>query len=97
MGISYTSSPEPQVKGLYVDEVIPTQTYFDAKFARTSDFLAARTYSRNIIGDRVDSVTLPVWGTKKDVSLAQSMISLGSLPLKLNPASTMLPIAVRNS
>lgn len=30
---------------------------------------------------------------RKDVSLAQSMISLGSCTMKLNPASTMLPLS----
>ena len=82
-------------KDYMLDESIPAQTYFDAKFARTSDFLQQDVFKK--YHTETELMRYITRLGRKDVSLAQSMISLGSCTMKLNPASTMLPLAVRNS
>ena len=74
-----------------LDESIPAQTYFDAKFARTSDFLQQDVFKK--YHTETELMRYITRLGRKDVSLAQSMISLGSCTMKLNPASTMLPLS----
>ena len=74
-----------------LDESIPAQTYFDAKFARTSDFLRQDVFKK--YHTETELMRYITRLGRKDVSLAQSMISLGSCTMKLNPASSMLPLS----
>ena len=79
-------------KDYMLQEAIPCQTYFDPKFARTSSFL-----QQDVVKKYHTETELMRYITRlgrKDVSLAQSMISLGSCTMKLNPASTMLPLSL---
>ena len=78
-------------KDYMLDESIPAQTYFDAKFARTSDFLQQDVFKK--YHTETELMRYITRLGRKDVSLAQSMISLGSCTMKLNPASTMLPLS----
>ena len=78
-------------KDYMLDESIPAQTYFDAKFARTSDFLQQDVFKK--YHTETELMRYITRLGRKDVSLAQSMISLGSCTMKLNPASSMLPLS----
>ena len=78
-------------KDYMLDESIPAQTYFDAKFARTSDFLRQDVFKK--YHTETELMRYITRLGRKDVSLAQSMISLGSCTMKLNPASSMLPLS----
>ena len=73
-----------------LDESIPAQTYFDAKFARTSDFLQQDVFKKYHTETELMRY-ITVWD--EGCFLGQSMISLGSCTMKLNPASTMLPLS----
>ena len=77
-------------KDYMLQEAIPCQTYFDPKFARTSSFLQQDVFKK--YHTETELMRYITRLGRKDVSLAQSMISLGSCTMKLNPASTMLPL-----
>ena len=68
-----------------LDESIPAQTYFDAKFARTSDFL-----QQDVFKKYHTETELMRYITRLDERMfpGPSKISLGSCTMKLNPAST---------
>ena len=72
-------------------ESIPCKTYFDAKYTRTSEFLQEDVFKK--YHTETELMRYITRLGRKDVSLAQSMISLGSCTMKLNPASTMLPLS----
>ena len=74
-----------------LNEAIPAKTYFDAKFARTSDFLQEDVFKK--YHTETELMRYITRLGRRDVSLAHSMISLGSCTMKLNPASTMLPLS----
>lgn len=75
-----------------LQEAIPCQTYFDPKFARTSAFLQEDVFKK--YHTETELMRYITRLGRKDISLAQSMISLGSCTMKLNPASTMLPLSL---
>ena len=79
-------------KDYMLQEAIPCQTYFDPKFARTSSFLQQDVFKK--YHTETELMRYITRLGRKDVSLAQSMISLGSCTMKLNPASTMLPLSL---
>lgn len=74
-----------------LDQAIPTKTYFDAKFTRTSDFLQEDVFKK--YHTETELMRYITRLGRRDVSLAHSMISLGSCTMKLNPASSMLPLS----
>ena len=105
VGISIDETPQPTDVGvlMYIfsgaagkdymlQEAIPCQTYFDPKFARTSSFLQQDVFKK--YHTETELMRYITRLGRKDVSLAQSMISLGSCTMKLNPASTMLPLSL---
>lgn len=79
-------------KDYMLQEAIPSQTYFDPKFARTSAFLQEDVFKK--YHTETELMRYITRLGRKDISLAQSMISLGSCTMKLNPASTMLPLSL---
>jgi glycine dehydrogenase len=70
---------------------IPQQTYFDAKFARTSDFLRQEIFNRYHTETELMRYIKRL--ERRDISLTHSMISLGSCTMKLNAASELLPLS----
>ena len=78
-------------KEYMLEETIPNQSYFDPKFARTSTFLQEEVFKK--YHTETELMRYITRLGRKDVSLAQSMISLGSCTMKLNPASSMLPLS----
>lgn len=74
-----------------LDQAIPTKTYFDAKFTRTSDFLQEDVFKK--YHTETELMRYITRLGRRDVSLAHSMISLGSCTMKLNSASSMLPLS----
>ncbi len=77
-------------KDYMLEEAIPEKTYFDKKFARTSDILVEDVFKK--YHTETELMRYITRLGRKDVSLAQSMISLGSCTMKLNSASSMLPL-----
>lgn len=78
-------------KDYMLEEAVPSKTYFDAKFARTSNFM-----QQDVFKNYHTETELMRYITRlgrKDISLAHSMISLGSCTMKLNSASSMLPLS----
>ena len=78
-------------KDYMLKENAPQKTYFDAKFARTSDFLQEDVFKK--YHTETELMRYITRLGRKDISLAQSMISLGSCTMKLNPASSLLPLS----
>ena len=72
-------------------ETVPNRTYFDTKYTRISEFLQEDVFKK--YHTETELMRYITRLGRKDVSLAQSMISLGSCTMKLNPASTMLPMS----
>lgn len=78
-------------KEYMLEKTIPGKQYFDQKFARTSNFLQEEVFKK--YHTETELMRYITCLGRKDVSLAQSMISLGSCTMKLNPASSMLPLS----
>ena len=79
-------------KEYMLKEAIPAKRYFDGKFARTSSFLQQEVFKK--YHTETELMRYITRLGRKDVSLAQSMISLGSCTMKLNPAASMLPLSL---
>lgn len=79
-------------KEYMLKEAIPAKRYFDEKFARTSSFLQQEVFKK--YHTETELMRYITRLSRKDVSLAQSMISLGSCTMKLNPAASMLPLSL---
>lgn len=78
-------------KAIVLDK-IEEKIYFDSKFARKSDFL-----TENVFKNHRSETKLMRYIKKlevRDISLANSMISLGSCTMKLNSASSMMPLSL---
>lgn len=67
------------------------KTYFNKKFKRTSDFLTQDVFKK--YRSETDMMRYIKSLERKDISLAHSMISLGSCTMKLNPANVMMPLS----
>lgn len=78
-------------KDYMLNEAAPAKTYFDTKFARTSDILQEDVFKK--YHTETELMRYITRLGRKDVSLAQSMISLGSCTMKLNAASELLPLS----
>ncbi|MDR0995126.1 MAG: aminomethyl-transferring glycine dehydrogenase [Tannerella sp.] len=78
-------------KEYMMEEAIPRKTYFDKKFARTSDFLQEEVFKK--YHTETELMRYITRLGRKDVSLAQSMISLGSCTMKLNGASELFALS----
>lgn len=67
------------------------KTYFDASFARTSSFMEMDVFKK--YHSETELMRYIKRLERRDISLAHSMISLGSCTMKLNAASEMLPLS----
>ena len=71
--------------------IVPEQVYFDKKYLRKSDFLKASVFSK--YHSETEMMRYIKRLERKDISLADSMISLGSCTMKLNAAIELLPLS----
>lgn len=78
-------------KEYMLQDSVPEQTYIDSKFIRSSEFLQEEVFQK--YHTETELMRYITRLGRKDISLAQSMISLGSCTMKLNPASSMLPLS----
>ena len=103
VGISIDETTQPEDIGvlLYIfasavrsektlDKEIPDKIYFDSHFLRTSAFLTHPVF--NSYHTETELMRYIKRLERKDISLAHSMISLGSCTMKLNAAAEMLPL-----
>lgn len=73
-----------------LSENVNSNIYFDNKFVRTSTFLQQETFRKYHTETELMRYIKRL--ERKDISLAHSMISLGSCTMKLNAASELLPL-----
>ena len=85
---SQLQGKERDIEGAEVDD---TKVYFDKKFARQSDFLQYETFQK--YHSETELMRYIKRLDRKDISLAQSMISLGSCTMKLNAASEVAQLS----
>ncbi len=78
-------------KVVHYDECIELSTAFDSSFARSSDFLTQDVFRK--YRSETDLMRYIRMLEKKDISLTQSMISLGSCTMKLNAATQLIPVS----
>ena len=78
-------------KGIHFEENLESTVAFDASFARTSDFLAQPSFHK--YRSETEMMRYIRKLERKDISLTQSMISLGSCTMKLNAATQLLPVS----
>lgn len=74
-----------------LENEMPEKTYFADKFARTSTILQYEIFQKYHTETELMRYIKRL--ERKDISLAHSMISLGSCTMKLNAASEMLPLS----
>ena len=85
---SQLQGKEGDIEGVEVDD---TKVYFDKKFARQSEFLQYETFQK--YHSETELMRYIKRLDRKDISLAQSMISLGSCTMKLNAASEVAQLS----
>ncbi|GHT34018.1 glycine dehydrogenase (decarboxylating) [Bacteroidia bacterium] len=78
-------------KEYMLTEAVPSKTCFDRKFARTSTFLQEEVFKK--YHTETELMRYITRLGRRDVSLAQSMISLGSCTMKLNAASELFALS----
>ncbi|MDH6358075.1 aminomethyl-transferring glycine dehydrogenase [Parabacteroides sp. PF5-9] len=78
-------------KEYMLEESIPQKVYFEQTFARTSNFMQQDVFKK--YHTETELMRYITRLGRRDISLAQSMISLGSCTMKLNAASEMLPLS----
>lgn len=78
-------------KDYMLEDTIPEKTYFDKKFTRTTDFLQQEVFKK--YRTETELMRYITRLGRKDISLAQSMISLGSCTMKLNAASELFALS----
>lgn len=78
-------------KDYTLNEEIPAKTYFNPLFARTSDFLQMEVFRK--YHTETELMRYITRLGRKDISLAHSMISLGSCTMKLNAASELFALS----
>ncbi|MCD8194006.1 MAG: aminomethyl-transferring glycine dehydrogenase [Tannerellaceae bacterium] len=78
-------------KDYMLQDSIPDKVYFDPVFARRSDFLQQDVFKQ--YHTETELMRYITRLGRKDISLAQSMISLGSCTMKLNAASELFALS----
>jgi glycine dehydrogenase len=78
-------------KGIQFQELLEPETAFDPSFTRTSDFLKQGIFNK--FRSETDLMRYIRMLERKDISLTQSMISLGSCTMKLNAATQLMPVS----
>ncbi len=78
-------------KDYMLDTAIPLKTYFDPQYARTSDFLQQDVFKK--YRTETELMRYITRLGRRDISLAHSMISLGSCTMKLNAASELFALS----
>ncbi|MCK4747524.1 MAG: aminomethyl-transferring glycine dehydrogenase, partial [Bacteroidales bacterium] len=78
-------------KGIHFQEILEPDTAFDPSFARTSDFLKQDIFNK--FRSETNLMRYIRMLERKDISLTQSMISLGSCTMKLNAATQLMPVS----
>ncbi|WP_297096807.1 aminomethyl-transferring glycine dehydrogenase [uncultured Draconibacterium sp.] len=104
VGISIDETTNPQDIGWIIEvfakaankkwqvaEEYPEDFEIDAAFKRTSEFMTEEVFNK--YRSETEMVRYIKRLAKKDISLTQSMISLGSCTMKLNAATEMLPLS----
>ncbi|WP_163323088.1 aminomethyl-transferring glycine dehydrogenase [Draconibacterium mangrovi] len=104
VGISIDETTNPQDIGWIIEvfakaankkwqvaEEYPEGFEIDAAFKRTSKFMTEEVFNK--YRSETEMVRYIKRLAKKDISLTQSMISLGSCTMKLNAATEMLPLS----
>lgn len=74
-----------------LQDSIPPKVYFDKKFARTSDFMQQEVFAK--YHTETELMRYITRLGRRDISLAHSMISLGSCTMKLNAATELLALS----
>jgi len=77
-------------KGIHFEETLEETVAFDPSFSRTSGFLVQETFHR--YRSETEMMRYIRKLERKDISLTQSMISLGSCTMKLNAAAQLMPV-----
>jgi len=77
-------------KGIHFHEHLEETMAFDPSFARTSAFLPQETFHK--YRSETEMMRYIRKLERKDISLTQSMISLGSCTMKLNAATQLMPV-----
>lgn len=75
-----------------IEEINDYSTYINPELRRTSPYLTHETFSKYHTETELMRYIKRL--DRKDISLAQSMISLGSCTMKLNAASELLPLSL---
>lgn len=78
-------------KDYTLDQEVENKVYFDAKFTRKSDFLQEEVFKR--YRTETELMRYITRLGRRDISLAHSMISLGSCTMKLNSASSLFALS----
>jgi glycine dehydrogenase len=78
-------------KGIHFQESLETIVAFDPFFARKSEFLAQPTFHK--YRSETEMMRYIRKLERKDISLTQSMISLGSCTMKLNAAAQLMAVS----
>ncbi|HJE89007.1 aminomethyl-transferring glycine dehydrogenase [Rikenella microfusus] len=75
-----------------VADEIPERLWFDGAFVRTSEILTEKVFHK--YHNETDLMRYIKKLERRDISLANSMISLGSCTMKLNSAVSMMPLSL---
>ncbi|MEN8157875.1 MAG: aminomethyl-transferring glycine dehydrogenase [Bacteroidota bacterium] len=78
-------------RGIRFHEVVETTTAFDPSFERNAPILEQEVFHR--YRSETDLMRYIRMLERKDISLTQSMISLGSCTMKLNAATQLMPVS----
>ena len=78
-------------KGIHFQAYLEETIAFDSSFTRTSEILAQPTFHK--YRSETEMMRYIRKLERKDISLTQSMISLGSCTMKLNAASQLMPVS----
>jgi glycine dehydrogenase len=78
-------------KGIHFQEELEPEITFKQTYARNSSFLKQETFHR--YRSETEMMRYIRMLERKDISLTQSMISLGSCTMKLNAAAQLMPVS----